>query len=68
MIEVTINGDIHKTEAGQNLAQLLEGLQLDPLKVAVERNLEIVPKTTYQNVTVENGDRLEIVHFIGGGK
>lgn len=68
MIEITLNGDPHKIAPGQNLVDLLKGLKLDPTKVAVERNLEIVPKTTYQNVELKAGDRLEIVHFIGGGK
>lgn len=68
MIEITINGDPHQLEGGLTLIELLQSLQLDPTKVAIERNLEIVPKTTYQNVTLSNGDRLEIVHFIGGGK
>ena len=68
MIEITINGDPRKITEGQNLVDLLQGLKLDPKKVAVERNLEIVPKTTYQDVKLIVGDRLEIVHFIGGGK
>jgi thiazole synthase len=46
---------------------LLHQLSLDPRKVAVERNLEIVPRSTYANVGLSEGDRLEIVHFIGGG-
>jgi thiazole synthase len=46
---------------------LLGAIGVDPRKVAVERNLEIVPKSTYGQVTVAEGDRLEIVHFIGGG-
>lgn len=68
MIEITINGDPHKIRQGQNLVGLLQDLKLDPTKVAVERNLEIVSKTTYQDVKLIEGDRLEIVHFIGGGK
>ena len=67
MIEVTINGDPHQVDDGLNLAELLRRLKLDPAKVAIERNLEIVPKTTYQEVIVSDGDKLEIVHFIGGG-
>jgi thiazole synthase len=47
--------------------ELLEHLSLDPAKVAVERNLEIVPKSTYRAVGLTEGDRLEIVQFIGGG-
>ena len=68
MIEITLNGDLHKIKEGQNLIELLQDLNLDPTKVAVERNLEIVPKTTYQDVKLIADDRLEIVHFIGGGK
>lgn len=68
MIEITINGEKYSFERGLNLFGMLLELKLDPLKVAVERNLEIVPKTTYQNVKLAEGDRLEIVHFIGGGK
>jgi len=46
---------------------LLAALGLDPKKIAVERNLEIVPRSTYDAVMVRDGDRYEIVHFIGGG-
>ncbi len=48
-------------------ADLLAGLGLDPAKIAVERNLEIVPRSQYGEVMVGEGDKLEIVHFIGGG-
>lgn len=68
MITLTINGDEHKVDEGLSLVGLLENLGLDSTKVAIERNLEIVPKTTYQKVDLLEGDRLEIVHFIGGGK
>jgi thiazole synthase len=47
--------------------EILTGLGLDPAKIAVERNLEIVPRSQYGEVMVGEGDRLEIVHFIGGG-
>lgn len=67
MLEITINGEIHNIASGQNLAVLLQNLELDPTKVAIERNLEIVPKTTYQHVMLGQGDKLEIVYFIGGG-
>ena len=46
---------------------LLTELGLDPAKIAVERNLEIVPRSQYGAVMVGEGDKLEIVHFIGGG-
>ena len=50
-----------------SLAQLIAEVGLDPLRVAVERNLEIVPRSTFAEVMVEDGDEYEIVHFVGGG-
>ena len=49
------------------IAEMLNELGLDPLRVAVERNLEIVPRSTLGDVRVEDGDDFEIVHFVGGG-
>ena len=46
---------------------MLEAIGLDPRKVAVERNLEVVPRSTLGEVEVSDGDRFEIVHFVGGG-
>ena len=66
-LTVTLNGEARQLNAPTSLRGLLESLGLDPAKIAVERNLEIVPRSTYGEVTVANGDRLEIVHFIGGG-
>ncbi len=69
MIEIAIqlNGDPHKAEAGMSIADLVLSLELDPAKVAVERNREIVPRSTLADVQVAEGDELEIVHFVGGG-
>ena len=53
--------------AAPALPQLIAELGLDPLRVAVERNLEIVPRSTFGEVMVEDGDDYEIVHFVGGG-
>src|SRR3954462_15154562 len=66
-MEITLNGETRRLDAPTNVRGLLESLGLDPAKIAVERNLEIVPRSTYSEVPVANGDRLEIVHFIGGG-
>jgi thiazole synthase len=66
-MEVTINGEVRTIAAAISLETLLQDLKIDPKKVAVERNLEIVPRSTYGSVQVAAGDRLEIVHFIGGG-
>ncbi|NVJ99588.1 MAG: sulfur carrier protein ThiS [Alphaproteobacteria bacterium] len=66
-MQITVNGEPKKMDADTSLKTFLEGLGLDPTKVAVERNLEIVPKSTFESVALAEGDQLEIVHFIGGG-
>jgi thiazole synthase len=66
-LNVTINGESRRLDAALNLRELLVFLGQDPAKVAVERNLEIVPRSEYGATLVGEGDRLEIVHFIGGG-
>jgi len=66
-INLHINGEPRRVPAGQSIAALVNSLGLDPAKVAVERNLEIVPRSTLADVMVGEGDRLEIVHFVGGG-
>jgi len=66
-VAVTINGELRHLNAALSLTDLLSALGQDPAKVAVERNLEIVPRSKYGEVRVADGDRLEIVHFIGGG-
>lgn len=66
-VEITLNGEARRLDVATSVRGLLESLGLDPAKIAVERNLEIVPRSTYDQVALTNGDRLEIVHFIGGG-
>ncbi|MCK5446285.1 MAG: sulfur carrier protein ThiS [Rhodospirillaceae bacterium] len=66
-MHLTINGEKREFEASIKVAELLSQIGLDPAKVAVERNLEIVPKSGYADIGLEDGDNLEIVHFIGGG-
>ena len=66
-MRLTINGEPRDLTATPDLAALIAGLKLDPRKVAVERNLEIVPRSLYAATPLEEGDRIEIVHFIGGG-
>jgi len=64
---VTLNGEARQLSGPLSVAAMLTGLGLDPAKIAVERNLAIVPRSTYDAVAVEEGDKFEIVHFIGGG-
>ena len=66
-MQLTINGETREFEPPMTVGDLLGDIGLDARKVAVERNLEIVPKSNYGGVGLEDGDRLEIVHFIGGG-
>jgi len=66
-VQVRINGEHRRVMGGISVAEMLNELGLDPLRVAVERNLEIVPRGTLGQVCVEDGDDFEIVHFVGGG-
>jgi len=66
-ISIYVNGEHRRVIAGLTLAELAADLGLVPEKVAVERNLEVVPRSTLADVVVEDGDELEIVHFVGGG-
>jgi len=66
-IPVTVNGEAREVPAPATVADLLRGIGLDTRKVAVERNMEIVPRSAYAETALAAGDALEIVHFIGGG-
>jgi thiazole synthase len=66
-LAVTVNGEPRRVPAGASIADLVRGLDLNPLKVAVERNGEIAPRSTLADVALADGDVLEIVHFVGGG-
>ena len=66
-MRLMINGEERIFEGIADVAGLVRALGLDPRKVAVERNLEIVPRSTYAGVSIVDGDRVEIVQFVGGG-
>ncbi len=66
-ISITVNGEAREIPGPTTVADLLARIGLDLRKVAVERNLEIVPRSTYAATALSAGDQLEIVHFIGGG-
>lgn len=65
-MRIEVNGEVLEVEAGTILA-LVEELGLDIRKVAVERNLEIVPRTLHGATALVEGDRIELVQFVGGG-
>jgi thiamine biosynthesis protein ThiS len=66
-MNLTVNGEPRAFAALASLLDLVAELGLDARKVAVERNLEIVPRSAYGRTALADGDRIEIVHFIGGG-
>jgi thiamine biosynthesis protein ThiS len=66
-LNVRINGEERRVASGLSVAALIAELGLDAKRVAIERNLEIVPRSTFAEVSVEDGDQYEIVHFVGGG-
>ena len=66
-LRLSLNGETREFDSPLTVEDLLRQLKLDPAKVAVERNLEIVPRSTYGSSSLASGDRLEIVQFIGGG-
>jgi sulfur carrier protein len=64
---VTINGERRDIPDGLNVAALLDHLGMSRGRVAVERNLDILPRARWQETTVQSNDSFEIVHFVGGG-
>lgn len=67
LLSFTVNGEERRIAAGATIAAMLRELGIDPTRVAVERNLAIVPRSTLDEVQVTDGDQFEIVHFVGGG-
>ena len=67
MIEVIVNGEPRQIPAGATLTGLLKHLDIDPRMVVVEHNRTIVRRTGLDGVTVQAGDQVEIVQFVGGG-
>ncbi len=67
-LSIILNGAPRRVATGTSIAALAAEMGLNPAKVAVERNLEIVPRSTLSDVLLADGDRIEIVHFVGGGQ
>ena len=64
---VTINGERREIPEGLSVSALLDHLGFTNKRVAIERNLEILPRAQWQQTQVESNDKFEIVHFVGGG-
>jgi thiamine biosynthesis protein ThiS len=67
LITIQVNGEQKEIPEGLTLAALLGLLKLQADRVAVEHNLEIVPRNRWGETAIQSGDRLEVVHFVGGG-
>lgn len=66
-VRVRVNGEERQLPASTSVANLLEELGVPPARVAVEFNREILPKPRYGETLLRDGDRLEVVQFVGGG-
>jgi thiazole synthase len=67
ILSVQVNGEPRRVPGEISIAAMLDELGLDAARVAVERNCAIVPRSNLGDVTIEDGDSFEIVHFVGGG-
>ena len=67
MISVSLNGETREVPGDLTLEALLAWMKMPADRVAIERNLEIVPRRLWPETMIADGDRLEIVHFVGGG-
>ena len=66
-IKIFLNGDLIEIEKNLNISQLLVNLGLDPRKIAIEKDLEIIHPQDFDEIILQNNSKIEIVHFIGGG-
>ncbi len=67
MITIAVNGSERHVAEGASLGELVRALSLDPTRIAVELNDAVVPRPRYDETPLSDGDRLEIVQFVGGG-
>jgi sulfur carrier protein len=67
MVTIQLNGDPYELPPGTTIADLLTRLDIDPRRVAVERNFAVLKRDRYASTVVEAGDQIEIVNFVGGG-
>lgn len=67
IVNIFVNGEPREVVTGSTIAQLLEALRLDPRSLAVELNLDVIPRGRHAECLLHDGDRLEIVTLVGGG-
>lgn len=66
-MQIMLNGEAMQIPEGWTVLELVQKISDDPRGIAIERNLEIVPKSLHGNVVLQEGDQLEVVQFVGGG-
>jgi thiamine biosynthesis protein ThiS len=66
-LRIEVNGESREVEQGTTLAELVNQLALVPARLAIERNREVVRRADWPQTELSEGDRIEIVHFVGGG-
>lgn len=66
-IEIIVNGDAHQAPVGARVTDLVKQLEFAPERLAIELNLSILPRAKWAETELKPGDRIEIVHFVGGG-
>ncbi|MFN8545968.1 MAG: sulfur carrier protein ThiS [Candidatus Binatia bacterium] len=66
-MQVIVNDDPRSLPDGTTVADLVASLGLGPRRIAVEVNLQVVPRATYATTPLSDGDRVEVIHFVGGG-
>jgi thiamine biosynthesis protein ThiS len=66
-LRIEVNGESREVETGETLYDLIRRLALVPERLAVERNREVVRRADWPQTLLDEGDRIEIVHFVGGG-
>ena len=66
-VEITLNGESYPLDEPHSVIDLLARLEIDPRRVAIEHNLAIVRRHLFPDTVVRDGDRVEIVNFVGGG-
>jgi len=67
VVHITLNGDPYELPRPMSVTELLDVLALDPRRVAVEHNLSIVKRQRFADAIISDGDRVEVVNFVGGG-
>lgn len=67
IIQITVNGEAHRLATGSKVTDLVSKLQLAEKRLAIELNLNILPRAKWAETALNDGDKLEIVHFVGGG-